>query len=44
MADGTGPGIPETLSHYRLLRLLGKGGMGMVYEGTDRRDDSRVAV
>jgi serine/threonine protein kinase len=44
MADGSGPGIPETLSHYRLSRLLGKGGMGMVYEGVDRRDDSRVAV
>lgn len=44
MAEGTEPGIPQSLSHYRLTRLLGKGGMGMVYEGRDRRDDSRVAV
>ena len=44
MAEGTDPGIPESLSHYRLARLLGKGGMGMVYEGRDRRDDSRVAI
>ncbi|MCC7364217.1 MAG: protein kinase [Dehalococcoidia bacterium] len=37
-------GIPEVLKHYRLVRRLGAGGMGSVFEAVDRRDDSRVAV
>jgi hypothetical protein len=31
-------------NRYRLERLIGKGGMGAVYEATDRRISSRVAV
>lgn len=39
-----GPGIPETLKHYRLVRRLGTGGMGAVFEAVDRRVDTRVAI
>ncbi|MGD9934975.1 MAG: serine/threonine-protein kinase [Dehalococcoidia bacterium] len=35
---------PRAVKHYTLLRLLGRGGMGSVFEGEDRRDGSRVAV
>jgi len=35
---------PRAVKHYTLLRLLGRGGMGAVYEGEDRRDGSHVAV
>jgi serine/threonine-protein kinase len=35
---------PRILSHYRLVKELGRGAMGVVFEGVDRRDDSRVAV
>ena len=42
--DRSGAGPPEQLSHYQLGQLIGSGGMGMVYEATDRRDGSRVAV
>lgn len=30
--DGTTPGKPERIGHFRLLGLLGEGGFGMVYE------------
>jgi cyclophilin family peptidyl-prolyl cis-trans isomerase/predicted Ser/Thr protein kinase len=36
--------FPPVIKHYRLARELGRGGMGVVVEGFDRRDDSRVAV
>ncbi len=36
--------FPPILTHYSLQRVLGKGGMGLVVEGVDRRDGSRVAV
>ncbi len=39
-----GPGIPETLKHYRLVRRIGAGGMGAVFEGFDRRIEARVAI
>src|SRR6185437_657570 len=38
---------PSTLTQikqYRLVRELGRGAMGTVYEGADARDGSRVAV
>jgi serine/threonine-protein kinase len=36
--------FPANIRHYNLKRLLGQGGMGLVVEGEDRRDGSRVAV
>ncbi len=35
---------PSELTNYRLGRLLGSGGMGAVYEATDKRSGARVAV
>jgi serine/threonine protein kinase len=34
----------KRISHYRLIRLLGGGGMGLVYEGEDLKLARRVAV
>jgi hypothetical protein len=36
--------LPATMSHYRLDRLLGAGGMGEVYLAVDRRDQQQVVV
>ena len=35
---------PEQLGPYRIVRLLGRGGMGTVHEGIDEAHDQRVAI
>jgi serine/threonine protein kinase len=36
--------LNETIAHYRILRQLGKGGMGIVYEAEDTKLTRRVAL
>jgi len=45
-ADGNSvdPRIGETFGKYKIIRLLGRGGMGAVYEGEDAALRRKVAV
>ena len=38
------PPVPESIGKYRVTRALGKGAMGMVYEGFDPVIERRVAI
>jgi len=36
--------VPKRITHYSVGAAIGGGGMGVVYRGKDRRDDSPVAI
>jgi predicted Ser/Thr protein kinase len=38
------PGTPELVPGYKLIRLIGEGGMGVVYEALRLEDERRVAL
>jgi eukaryotic-like serine/threonine-protein kinase len=38
------PDLPRTIGDYRILRLLGEGGMGVVFEAEQRSPKRRVAL
>jgi len=42
--NATTAGHPQAIGRYRVTRTLGRGAMGMIYEGTDGRPGQRVAI
>src|SRR5262249_8395059 len=38
------PAIPESIGPYRIVRVIGEGGMGVVYLGEHRASSERVAI
>lgn len=42
--DASAVNIPPQVAHYRLVRRLGRGGMGVVYEGVHLHLKRRVAI